>query len=640
MNIYVLDKQLNIVNVIDNYISIIWTNRYYECGDFELYLSATPSVIRTLREDYYLVREDKEENAMIIETIQINTDEEEGNHIVVSGRCLKSILYRRIIWQQTQVNDSIENCITKLINENVISPSDADRKISNFSLGHLIQTNTKLNTQYTGDNLGETITAICQSHGLGWNISLDLDNKKFIFSLYSGVDRSYNQDKKPWVIFSNEYDNLLSSEYVFSKTEYANVVKVAGEGEGLARKNTVIGNATGIERYETYADARDVSSNEGAISEEEYYSQLAEKGNEKLAETVKTESFSGEVVEYQYVYGQDYSLGDIVEVVNEYGMSAVSRIIEVIESEDEAGIYIIPTFSSWEGFVIEEPEQTRDELLFVPPPIIIEPPKPPEPSYVGYYYNGQTFNASLKSLASPYSSYSDIDTTITSIEFTDIPPAEGISYTTLTEKDLETQEGHTLQAYLDGTVVKLYTDADKVKLQWNMRYMFFNFRALQTLDVSKFDTSDVTDMCAMFAGCFKLTSLNVSNFDTSNVTNMHSMFDYCQKITELDLSNFDTSKVTDMGLMFQECNSLTSLDVSNFDTSNVTNMVAMFWLCGSITYLNLTNFNTKSVTRADQLFGGARKLTEILVTEGLWDLSNASTSIMFSGCGCSSVTYV
>lgn len=636
MNIYVLDKQLNIVNVIDNYTSIIWTNRYYECGDFELYLSATPSLIRTLREDYYLLREGKEENAMIIETIQINTDEEEGNHIVVSGRCLKSILYRRIIWQQTQVNDFIENCITTLINENVISPSDGDRKISNLSLGYLIQTNTKLNTQYTGDNLGETITSICQSHGLGWNISLDLDNKKFIFSLYSGVDRSYNQDKKPWVIFSNEYDNLLSSEYIFSKTEYANVVKVAGEGEGLARKNTVIGNATGIDRYETYADARDVSSNDGEISEEEYYSQLAEKGNEKLAETVKTESFSGEVVEYQYTYDKDYSLGDIVEVVNEYGMSAVSRIIEVIKSEDEAGIYIIPTFSAWEGFVIEEPEQTRDELLFVPPPIIIEP----EPTYVNARFTGREFNRAIKTLINSSATYDTRDYTITRIEFTEIPPAEGVAYNTLVENDSGTQEGYTLQAYLDGSVAKLYTNADKVKLSWDMYAMFYEFRVLQTLDLSKFDTTDVKIMNYMFNNCYELTSLDVSNFDTSNVTEMNDMFNCCKKLTQLDLSNFNTSNVKYMQSLFGYCESLTSLDVSNFDTSNVLIMIGMFYSCKKITQLDLSNFNTKSVTSADKMFYNTINLEQILVTQGLWDLSNALQYNIFVGCKCSGVTYV
>ncbi|WP_245792231.1 BspA family leucine-rich repeat surface protein, partial [Enterococcus termitis] len=64
------------------------------------------------------------------------------------------------------------------------------------------------------------------------------------------------------------------------------------------------------------------------------------------------------------------------------------------------------------------------------------------------------------------------------------------------------------------------------------------------------------------------TSLDLSKFDTSNVTSMYGLF-YRSAATSLDLSNFDTSKVTDMSSMFRE-SAVTSLDLSNFDTSKVT----------------------------------------------------------------------
>ena len=50
------------------------------------------------------------------------------------------------------------------------------------------------------------------------------------------------------------------------------------------------------------------------------------------------------------------------------------------------------------------------------------------------------------------------------------------------------------------------------------------------------------------------------------------MFSLCNRLTSLDVSKFDTSNVTDMNFMFFCCSSLTSLDVSKFDTSKVTNM--------------------------------------------------------------------
>ena len=92
-------------------------------------------------------------------------------------------------------------------------------------------------------------------------------------------------------------------------------------------------------------DSRNTSSNNGEITEQEYEAALAAEGTQTLAEHTVTESFEGEV-NYQtpYVYKTDFFMGDIVEVVNEYGISATPRISEVIESEDETGHSIIPTF--------------------------------------------------------------------------------------------------------------------------------------------------------------------------------------------------------------------------------------------------------------------------------------------------------
>ena len=120
----------------------------------------------------------------------------------------------------------------------------------------------------------------------------------------------------------------------------------------------------------------------------------------------------------------------------------------------------------------------------------------------------------------------------------------------------------------------------------NMRYMFADCNSLTSLDVSNWDTSNVTDMNWMFGNCRYLTSLDVSNWDTSNVTSMTYMFYDCNKLTSLDVSNFDTSNVTSMYRMFYNCNKLTSLDVSNWDTSNVTNMYRMFSDCNSLTSLD------------------------------------------------------
>ena len=102
--------------------------------------------------------------------------------------------------------------------------------------------------------------------------------------------------------------------------------------------------------------------------------------------------------------------------------------------------------------------------------------------------------------------------------------------------------------------------------------MFYQSKA-ETIDLSKFNSSNIIDMNHMFAYS-KAININFGDFDTSNVTEMYGMF-RGSKSTSLDLSSFDTSKVTDMSTMFYH-SAATSLDLSSFDTSNVTGMYGMF----------------------------------------------------------------
>lgn len=79
-------------------------------------------------------------------------------------------------------------------------------------------------------------------------------------------------------------------------------------------------------------------------------------------------------------------------------------------------------------------------------------------------------------------------------------------------------------------------------------------------------------------------------------------FYYCENITSLDLSKLDTSKVTDMSDMFYACRGLTNLNVSSFNTSNVTNMSGMFSTCYGLTNLDLSNFDTNAVQNYSYMF--------------------------------------
>lgn len=156
-------------------------------------------------------------------------------------------------------------------------------------------------------------------------------------------------------------------------------------------------------------------------------------------------------------------------------------------------------------------------------------------------------------------------------------------------------------------------------------YKAFNYcEALETLDVSNWDVSNVTHMGFMFNHCVSLDGLDVSKWDVSSVTNMKCLFqqkDYgaASSFTALDVTNWDVSKVTDMGWMFYGCYLLTSLDLSGWDVSNVTSFDHMFSHDRALIVSGTENWDVSKATTMRAMF---HSLKNTSYDVSGWDVSN------------------
>lgn len=353
MDLIVLDTGFKAIDVMDVYESLIWTDRYYKYGDFELYIPMRNNILDTIKQDYYLQCAESE-HTMIVDKLLIKSDAENGNRLTVTGRSLESILDRRIVWGQKMISGNLQNGIRTLLNENIISPSDSKRKISNFIFEASTDTaitSLTIEAQYTGDNLYEVISNLCCERGIGFKVTLN-EKMQFVFKLYSGMDRSYKQNVNSYVVFSPNFENILNSNYIESKSALKNVTLIGGEGEGAERKYTSVGNTSGLERREMFTDARDISSDIGdgkILTNEEYIAQLQQRGKEKLAENTAVTSFEGQVeTTTMFKYGEDFFNGDVVQIANEYGHETTVRIVEIVMSDDSSGSSVYPTFETIE----------------------------------------------------------------------------------------------------------------------------------------------------------------------------------------------------------------------------------------------------------------------------------------------------
>lgn len=350
MQLNVLGRNLQLLGIIDNFSSLIWTKRFQECGDFEVYVRADSEMLALFQQGTYVSRND-DDMICIIETIRLDTDVENGNYLTISGRCLKSLLERRIIWYQTNLYGRVDLALEQLIVSNIIDADHGQRNMWQLTMGTVPYTEDTINKQITGDNLFTTVIDYCKSYDWGFEIVRQSESSRFfVINIFNGTDRSISQSVNPRVVFSAEYDNLPRTNYLYSRTNYKNTARVAGEGEGTLRKITVVGNENeDIDRYEMFVDARDISSNDGEIADYDYYQLLTRRGMDKLTSADIINDVDGEIdATEQYVYKKDYFVGDKVTIKTEYGITATARILEVIECEDETGYKIIPTFSSWE----------------------------------------------------------------------------------------------------------------------------------------------------------------------------------------------------------------------------------------------------------------------------------------------------
>lgn len=389
MDALILNRQFQIMAVVDAFESFIWTDRYRNPGDTEIYMPVDKAPMEHFKEQYYLWRKGTD-RLMIIEDILITTDAESGPHVTVTGRSLESILDRRVIADRTIITGNLQNGIQKLLNENLISPSDASRAIPEF---RFIYNNDSRVTSLTCDLnlLGEDLLSVvedqCEVNDLGFKVSYNEALSSFDFLLYYGEDRSYDQNKNPWVVFSPDYDNLLSSSYYQTSKNLRTAAVIAGsESEecgqeivdvdgkpsltGLDRRELFV-EATGIQRPETEVnedsirerlekkgkkeheiqEAIDEAKEQAAAQDRvTYRAQLEQVGREELAKTYVTQSFEGEIEAVrQYVYDRDFFIGDKVQIRDAYGKEAPSRITEVVMSHDTSGESLIPTFTTLVG---------------------------------------------------------------------------------------------------------------------------------------------------------------------------------------------------------------------------------------------------------------------------------------------------
>ena len=460
MNVYVInpyrttEPHFPIIGIISDYHSLIWNVQLYGLGYFEITLPATPENVSLLKEGRFLVREEdiqnrwlgaqhpEYKNCMIIRTVNIQYDADQGYVLHITGKSVKDVLSQRIIWEPYEdVEKALTGIIVTLMIENVTDPegfaqdkleaAEADQTDAVSALEEAQDAKDDAQTEYLdaktayeqavadhgedspeaqaakeamdaaeaeleeaiqavadalavkikadqvvayytayasvaplrqipyitaglidlpitppmltlslhGENLGEWIETICTEYGLGWNMYIDETGMNFEFVVGS--------DKSSTVEFSPELDNLKNAVYTRTLETYRNAALAVGEGEGTDQTQAYIGGSAASARYEAYVDTG--LTRDENVSWLNYQKMVKQYGSSEITKLKKRETISGEIdTDGVYKIGEDFDLGDIVSVKLDNGISATTRLIEIIYADESNGTSVTGTFEEWE----------------------------------------------------------------------------------------------------------------------------------------------------------------------------------------------------------------------------------------------------------------------------------------------------
>ena len=340
---------------------IFFEYNYNGCGDFEIYCRSTPNSLKLLKNGNYVTIPNEVDfiddagnkycNIWKIKKVQRQYSRSNGKFLIATGQEAKCIVGQRIIRYVAVLNGSLTTSIqNKLFNPNIINPVDSNRKIDGFVFKPSTVSRTIVDdngnptsTQVTYDNLLDYTESLYATYDCGAKLRLNLSDLTLCYFIYEGSDKSES------IVFSRGNDNLLSSDYSEDTTNYMSYALIGGEDDenGVRKVNSIDYGSSGIDRYELFVDAKDVSSKyqdenneEQSMDDADYKALLKSKGFENLSEHVIERLFDGEIdpTNKRYKFNEHYSLGDLVGSKDtDIGNMAKVQVIKFTKVQDEKG---------------------------------------------------------------------------------------------------------------------------------------------------------------------------------------------------------------------------------------------------------------------------------------------------------------
>lgn len=367
MDVYILDTLFRRTQVVDKYVSFIWTERYSDIGDFQLVIKSNASVRSMFKPNVFLtIRESTE--VMRIETLEDSVDENGEMLLTVKGYTLCSLMNDRLYYAASGpvlFTDTPSNVVYTMINEVCVlgastGPVDIYPQLIvyvGYPTGDIPYPSDVINWSQDNAQLIDPVKQICSTYNIGFRtILLENPNRSIesiiILSIYMGSNRTAARgaDALSTVVFSADLDNLQNTTNLKTIDNAKNVAYATGIYSDGTAGPSLIQNAPGVSGDPSGYDRRimylEVDIPDTITDPLAVVAYIQQKATEALIATGGSALFDGELNEADnYVYNTDYELGDLVEFRDLDRNVYYKTITEQIFSCDENGTKAYPTIA-------------------------------------------------------------------------------------------------------------------------------------------------------------------------------------------------------------------------------------------------------------------------------------------------------
>lgn len=346
-----------LLGIVEGVKSIAWDVTFSGTSSFKMWVARSKSNYDILKHGNVVTSNG---DAFLVQKVEVDRDEDNGILMCVSGKSIDVLMSQRIV-AGVYVADGkyLSEVVHDLFYDNFVKMG-ADNLLGKYrSFGGMVDEvmkssvtgkyGPKLSFQTSYSSVIDQLDKVTDGTGYGWKLKFSAKDKRLRMTLNGVVDKTATSSGP--IVFSTDFEDILSSEYLNDYSDLKTIAYVFGEGEGSERKYVTVDLSDKLlgtslrdtMESEMYVDARDLKSTykdssgvEKTMSAEQYDSLLIDRGTKKLLENAVSETFTVDVRvlgNTQFKLGKDYTLGDKVTVIDkELGVSVDAVLVKIEES--------------------------------------------------------------------------------------------------------------------------------------------------------------------------------------------------------------------------------------------------------------------------------------------------------------------